>query len=104
MIFTQYYKYIEPDHVMHPAEFVINDDGNIVGFVSNVYDNSYDCVLFEQEVVDNPNWISYNESLNWSQILTMLRKALISNKSMLLDWSEFCDLPDITESEEEDED
>lgn len=103
MILTQYFKHIEPNHAMNVADFVLDDLCNIIGFVSNIFDNSYDCVLFEPKVVDNPNWISYNETLNWSQILVRLRESLTLNKDMLLDWADFCGLPDITEDEEDED-
>lgn len=103
MIITQYYKQLEPGHNASPADFVCDEDDLVIGFISEVYENTYDCVLFDPINTDETTIISYSDTINWQQILILLQKALKQNKARMFDWHHYCALPDITE-EDEDED
>ena len=70
-----------------------DDDGDIIGFVCDVYDNSVDSVCFAPVESESTSAISIADYVRQSFIMMKLKSALRRNPAMFLEWVHEIDLP-----------
>lgn len=103
---AQYIKTIELNakNKFKPAELLYEEDvpiehASIIGFISDVHENSVDTVLFEpidMELNERTKVsIILSEELSWDTILSKLIGALKQNPEMHDVWVSTFDLPDL---------
>jgi hypothetical protein len=101
MMIVQYYKVMGERVDQEPGYMIFGDEESVIGFIHSVGENTFDCVLFEAEDIEDTNIICLSDYVKHNTVIAMLKDTLIRNPKMMNAWGRFFESENINGKFEE---